>query len=284
MPLWCGNLKKKKKKSWISSESNLGPQLIYKVSHWSTYSKRRQWPVKIDCMWQTTHQPCLNFIRWPCSPVQPMYQTYPRASQRSSLVWQCLRQDFNINSANIYQAICTLCLYQLSEEKRPSWDFVFKCNLVCQARALLSWGCLNRNQSACCATARSKTSPQQCSPPFSCPVKGRVAAIEPWGREGGSWEGRGCPAAGLGAGRCQFLGLASCFSSTATHHQWAWLPVQVHSSKISNPQWFSLHWAPMFAAPREGDLPSLQVWGWEQCQSSHQLCTSCSQQPSYVTP
>lgn len=34
MPLWCGNLKKKKKKkSWISSESNLGPQLIYKVSH-----------------------------------------------------------------------------------------------------------------------------------------------------------------------------------------------------------------------------------------------------------
>lgn len=70
----CGVVtwKKKKKKSWISSESNLGPQLIYKVSHWSTYSKRRQWPVKIDCMWQTTHQPCLNFIRWTCSPVQPM--------------------------------------------------------------------------------------------------------------------------------------------------------------------------------------------------------------------
>lgn len=36
---------------------------------------------------------------------------------------------------------------------------MFKYNLACQARVLLSWGCLNGNRGVCHETARSKTPP-----------------------------------------------------------------------------------------------------------------------------
>lgn len=73
------------------------------------------------------------------------------------------------------------------------------------------------------------------------------------------WESWGSHAAGLGASRCLLLGLAfpeanipSCFSSAATHHQRACLPVHISSSKISHLHKFSPYWAPRSAL---GKLP-----------------------------
>lgn len=140
--------------------------------------------------------------------------------------------------------------------KETSWESVFKYNLACQARVLLGWGCLNGNQGTCRETARSKTSPATVWALLPAPGPGATRK-EPQRGEGSSWDSWGSPTAGVGAGRCQLQGLAfpetntpSCFSSAATHHQWASLPVHVHRSKISHLQSFSPYWAPRSALGR----------------------------------
>lgn len=76
--------------------------------------------------------------------------------QPSFQTWQCLWQDFSLDSAYISSYLRCVPL-SLEWGKETSWESVFKYNLACQATVLLGGGCLNRNQGACHEAARSKT-------------------------------------------------------------------------------------------------------------------------------